>query len=97
LCWRHFRVWPPASTVAIGRPERLERPTGQVNVAIAVADEACCRIHEVIDACRALGLEHTGTLRAVGVLTGSVQIGRVGELRVVPGVLIVEVERDSRL
>jgi hypothetical protein len=68
----------------------------RVNVAVAVADEAQASIYEVAAACRALGLDHTGTLAMVGVLTGSMESNELAKLRAVPGVLAVEVEFKSR-
>jgi len=64
----------------------------RVNVAVAVSDDARGCINEVAAACRALGLCHTATLAGVGVLTGSVELGNVGKLRAVSGVVAVEVE-----
>lgn len=66
----------------------------RVNVAVAVADEACNSIHEIAAACRALGLDHTATLDLVGILTGSVEFEKVADLRAVPGVVAVEIERQ---
>ena len=68
----------------------------RVNVAVAVADEAQGNIYEVAAACRALGLYHTATLAAVGVLTGSMEAHELIKLFAVPGVLAVEVESESR-
>jgi hypothetical protein len=66
----------------------------RVNVAVAVADDACSCIYEVAAACRALGFEHTATLATVGVLTGSMEFERLASLWAVPGVLAVEIECD---
>jgi hypothetical protein len=66
----------------------------RVNVAVAVADDARICIFEVAAACRALGFEHTATLTTVGILTGSVEFDRLADLRAVPGVVAVEVERQ---
>src|ERR1700751_2413248 len=63
----------------------------RVNVAVAVADEAQGSIYEVAAACRALGLDHTATLAAVGVLTGSMESEELAKL------LAVEVECEFRL
>jgi hypothetical protein len=68
----------------------------RVNVAVAVEDEAQASIYEVAAACRALGLHHTSTLAAVGVLTGSMEAHELIKLFGVPGVLAVEVESGSR-
>lgn len=68
----------------------------RVNVAVAVADEAQSRIYEVAAACRALGLAHTSTLAAVGVLTGSMESDELAKLFGVPGVVAVEVEDGIR-
>ena len=67
-----------------------------VNVAVAIEDEAQGTIYEVAAACRALGLHHTATLAAVGVLTGSMESNELIKLFGVPGVLAVEVESRSR-
>jgi len=69
----------------------------RVNVAVAVVDDAQGRIYEVAAACRALGLDHTATLAAVGVLTGSMESEELAKLLAVPGVLAVEVECEFRL
>lgn len=66
----------------------------RINVAVAVADDAQGRIHEVAAACRALGLAHTSTLTAVGVLTGSMESDELAKLFSFPGVLAVEVEYE---
>jgi len=69
----------------------------RVNVAVAVVDDAQGRIYEVAAACRALGLDHTATLAAVGVLTGSMESEELAKLLAVPGVLAVEVECEFPL
>ena len=69
----------------------------RVNIAVAVADDAQCRIYEVAAACRALGLDHTATLAVVGVLTGSMETGDLAKLWGVPGVLAVEVEYECQV
>jgi hypothetical protein len=69
----------------------------RVNVAVAVADDACSCIYEIAAACRALGFDHTATLTTVGVLTGSVEFEKLAGLWAVPGVLAVEVECDFPL
>lgn len=66
----------------------------RVKVAVAVADDARSCIYEVAAACRALGFDHTATLTAVGVLTGSVEFESLARLGEVPGVLAVEVACD---
>lgn len=68
----------------------------RVDVAVAVAEDARGHLHEVAAACRALGLRHTATLVAVGVLVGSVEARDLRRLWAVPGVLAVEVKRDVR-
>jgi hypothetical protein len=69
----------------------------RANVAIAVADEARDRIFEVAATCRALGLDHTSTLTDIGVLLGSLELDNLLRVRAVPGVVAVEIERDSRI
>ena len=69
----------------------------RANVAIAVADEARDRIFEVAATCRALGLDHTATLTDIGVLLGSLELDNLLRVRAVPGVVAVEIERDSRI
>ena len=68
----------------------------RLNVAVAVADEAQGRIYEVAAACRALGLNHTATLVAVGLVTGSMESADLAKLLAIPGVLMVEVEHESQ-
>lgn len=67
----------------------------RLNVAVAVTDDAQSRIYEVAAACRALGLDHTATLPAVGLVTGSMESGELAKLLAIPGVLMVEVEDES--
>lgn len=67
----------------------------RVDVAVAVAEDAQGRLYEVAAACRALGLQHTATLAAVGVLIGSMEARDLARLWGVPGVLAVEVKWDS--
>jgi hypothetical protein len=67
----------------------------RVDVAVAVAEDAQGRLYEVAAACRALGLQHTATLATVGVLIGSMEARDLARLWAVPGVLAVEVKRDS--
>ena len=68
----------------------------RVNVAVAVADDSRDCLFEVAAACRALGFEPTSTLNDIGVLTGSAHLGALPELREIPGVIAVEVERPFR-
>lgn len=68
----------------------------RLNVAVAVADDARGRVYEVAAACRALGLDHTATLAAVGLVTGSMESGDLAKLLAIPGVLMVEVEHEPR-
>jgi hypothetical protein len=65
----------------------------RVNVAVAVADDLRDCLCEVAAACRALGFEPISTLNDIGVLTGSAHVGALPELREIPGVIAVEVER----
>jgi hypothetical protein len=69
----------------------------RINVAVAIAEDACDRIYEVAAVCRALGLAHKSTLTDVGVLLGSVDRGDIARLRAIPGVLAVEPERQFRV
>jgi hypothetical protein len=68
----------------------------RVKVAVAVADDQRDRLGEVAAACRALGFEPSCTLNDIGVLTGSAHVAALSELREVPGVIAVEVERPFR-
>jgi hypothetical protein len=63
-----------------------------VHVAVAVADDAQRCIYEVAAECRALGLNHTTTLTAVGILMGSVEVTQLEKLSTVAGVIAVEVK-----
>ena len=67
----------------------------KLKVAVVLADDARGRIDEVAAACRAFGLDHTVTLAAVGLLTGSMESGDLPKLSTIPGVLMVEVEDES--
>jgi hypothetical protein len=68
----------------------------RLKVAVAVADDARARIYEVAAACRALGLDQTGTYAGAGLLTGSIESGDLARLLAIPGVLRVEVEQGFR-
>ena len=70
---------------------------GRVNVAVAVADESRTSIGEVAAACRAVGFRHASTLDDVGVFTGSAPLAALPQLRGVPGVIAVEVERPTKV
>lgn len=69
----------------------------RVNVAVAVAEESRESIHEVAAACRAVGFRHGLTLDDIGIFTGSAPTEALADLRGVPGVIAVEVERPFRL
>ena len=69
----------------------------RINVAIAVAEEARGRIHEVAQVCRALGFAHTSTLSDIGILIGSAEVEDLPMLRAIPGVLAVEMQRSLRV
>ena len=68
----------------------------RANVAIAVTDQARDRMGEVRRACARLGFEVAGALPEIGVLLGSVDLGNLGVLRDIPGVLAVAIERPLR-
>jgi hypothetical protein len=68
----------------------------RVKVAIAVAEDELRRLHEVAEACRALGFEHDTTLPRVGVLTGAVDVDTLPALRAIPGVVAIEIGRVMR-
>lgn len=68
----------------------------RVNVAVAVADDLRDCLPEVAAACQALGFEPISTLNEIGILTGSAHVGALPELREIPGVIAVEVERPFR-
>jgi hypothetical protein len=78
------------------RLDREARLGGRVNVAVAVADELREIICEVAAACRAVGFEHATTLGGIGVFTGSAPVDALADLRGVPGVIAVEVQRPFR-
>jgi hypothetical protein len=66
----------------------------RLKIAVAVADDARGRLYEVAAACRALGLDHTGTHAGAGLLTGSIESGGLARLLAIPGVLTVEIEHE---
>jgi hypothetical protein len=68
----------------------------RVNVAVAVADAALDRFHEVLAACRAHGFEADAALSGVGILVGSVHPSQVERLRGIAGVAAVERQRELR-
>jgi len=84
-------------SIASYAARRRSSAVNRANVAIAIAESARDRIYEVAAACRALGLEHTSTLTDIGVLLGSVELDNLPRLWAVPGVVAVELERDSRV
>ena len=78
------------------KTQRESQAMSRVNVAVAVAEDARGRIHEIAAACRALGLHHDATLAQVGVLTGWMESDDLVKLWAVPGVLAIEVECGFR-
>jgi hypothetical protein len=66
-------------------------------VTVSLADDAVARIDEVVAALEHGGLRVEPVLRAIGVITGSVDTGRVKALGDVAGVVAVEPERTVRL
>jgi hypothetical protein len=79
------------------RPVSTSDQHERVNVAVAVADDRRDCLYEVAAACQALGFEPTSTLNDIGVLTGSARVAALSDLREVPGVIAVEVERPFRI
>ena len=77
--------------------DRASSLDGRVNVAVAVADESRDCICEVAAACRAVGFRHASTLDDIGIFTGSAPVAALEELREVPGVIAVEIERPFRI
>jgi hypothetical protein len=69
----------------------------RINIAIAVAEEARDRTHEIAQVCRALGFAHASTLSDIGILLGSADVEDLPMLRAIPGVLAVEMERSLRI
>jgi hypothetical protein len=68
----------------------------RVNVAIALAEEACERIEEIAAACRALGLGERARLKGIGVLVGSVRLQDLRRLWSVPEIVAIELEGCGR-
>jgi hypothetical protein len=96
LSRHHARPASPARATLL-RGVRRASLLGRVRVAIAVSDDARGRIYEVARACRALGFDHTTTLAGIGVLTGVAEVNALAKLRAIPGVLAVELGRESLL
>lgn len=92
----HYCDAADAGRVSEQKPGRGSCAVSRLNVVVAVADDAQGRIHEVAAACRALGLDHAATLAAVGLVKGSMESRDLGKLLAIPGVLMVEVEHESR-
>lgn len=67
----------------------------RINIAVAVTEQARERIHEVGLACRGLGLEVTDTLAEIGVLLGSLEVSQLPQIRSIPEVLAVAIQRVS--
>jgi hypothetical protein len=92
---RHARPAAPARVTSLRGARRASLALRRVRVAIAVAEDARGRIYEVARVCQALGLDHTGTLAGVGILTGVAAFNDLPKLRAIPGVLAVELGRES--
>ena len=75
------------------RSNRMSR----LRIAVAVTDDALGRMQEVVHACQMFGFQADSTLPWVGIFTGLIEAGSIGVLRIIPGVAVVEVERENRI
>ena len=84
-----------------------KRPSGKRSVSsesakksgvlISVADSHLERMPEVADQLRAVGCDISHVLNAAGTITGSMDASKVEDLKGVPGVAAVELERSYQL
>lgn len=68
----------------------MTAPGARVPVVITVDDRHLSDLRRIAERCRAAGLELDQALDAVGVITGAIDPGRIGELAAIPGVAGVE-------
>ncbi|GEM_PF-970558 len=68
-----------------------------IALSVAVDELHLGRLPQVIEACRAAGLQIDQVLSEIGVLTGKIDAAALEELRRVAGVASVEIEREVGL
>ncbi|MYN13281.1 hypothetical protein GSY71_09015 [Pusillimonas sp. TS35] len=66
----------------------------RVHINIIVQEAWRPRFPQVVENCRRAGIEIEHELVAVGVITGSIDSGRLATLAVIEGVAAIEPERD---
>lgn len=64
--------------------------TDKVQVLISVDDEHLPKMRQVVERCKAAGLDVEQALDQIGTITGSVDSSRIGDLSKVAGVASVE-------
>ncbi|MDQ3657540.1 MAG: ketohydroxyglutarate aldolase [Chloroflexota bacterium] len=67
--------------------------TAKVNVAIAKDHE----FSEVVEQAEAVGLTVEQSLDGLGLVSGSIEVGKLADLDQVPGVAAVDLEREYQL
>lgn len=78
-------------------PGPEESDAKKSGVLVSVADSHLERIPELADELRAAGLKIDHVLNAAGTITGSINPSRLDDLRDIPGVSAVEIERSYQL
>lgn len=66
----------------------------KLNISVTVVDDQLSRLSEIASACEKAGMTVTGTLDAIGVLTGTIDADKLDVLRRVPGIGQVEQSRE---
>jgi hypothetical protein len=64
--------------------------TDKVQVLVSVDDEHLPKMRQVVERCKAAGLDVEQSLDQIGTITGSVDSGKIGALSKVAGVASVE-------
>ena len=68
-----------------------------ITVSISVDEQYRDKLSEVIENCKKLGLNIEQQLDAIGIITGSIDSGKIDELKQVQGVSKVELSREIRI
>ena len=69
---------------------KTDNSDDRVQVLVSVDDEHLPKMRQVVERCKAAGLDVEQALDQIGAITGSVEPGRIGDLSKVAGVVNVE-------
>ena len=69
---------------------KKDKTDKKVPVLISVDDEHLPKMHQVVERCKAAGLDVEESLDQIGTITGSIDPGKIGHLSKVAGVSSVE-------